>query len=221
MTETDPPAPCIVTAIEPQVRNAERVSIFVDGEFTLGVFAEVVLLAGLRVGQPVSVDDLRALAHKEELRQARECALTYLGYRARSRLEIARRLGRAGFSPEAIEETLIALARVDMVNDAEFSQSWAQARTRSTSRPLGPRRITAELRQKGVERAVIDEALEFLDPALQLELALQAGQKKLHSLRGEEPAAARKKLAAALSRRGFSWEICSQVLDALLRDSDE
>ena len=58
-----------------------------------------------------------------------------------------------------------------------------------------------ELRQKGVERAVIDQALEFLDPAMELELALQAGRKKLNSLRGEEPAAARKKLAAALSRR--------------------
>lgn len=219
MTELDPSAASVVTAIEPQVRSPERVSIFVDGQFTLGVFAEVVILAGVKVGERVSVDDLRALAHAEELRRARDTALVFLGYRARSRLEISRRLSRAGYSPEAIEETLVALARMNLVNDAEFSNSWARARTRS--KPLGPNRIKAELRQKGVDRDVIDQALEFLDPALQLELALQAGRKKLDSLRGEEPAAARKKLAAALSRRGFSWDICSKVLDTLLRESEE
>ena len=219
MAKQSSPETSVVTAIEPQVRNAERVSIFVDGEFALGAFAEVVLLAGLKVGQRVSVEELRALAHAEEVRRARDTALTYLGYRARSRLEISRRLGRAGYSPEAIEETLTSLAKVDLVNDAEFSHSWARARTRS--KPLGPNRIAAELRQKGVERAVIDQALEFLDPAMELDLALQAGRKKMDSLRGEDPAAARKKLAAALSRRGFSWEVCSRVIETLLRDPEE
>lgn len=219
MSEPVSPATSVVTAIEPQVRNPDLVSVFINGQFALGVFTDVIVLAGLKVGQHVSIDDLRTLAHTEELRRARDTALTFLGYRARSRLEISRRLSRAGYSPEAIEETLAALARMNLVNDAEFSQSWARARTRS--KPLGPNRIAAELRQKGVEREVIDQALEFLDPALELELALQAGRKKLDSLRGEEPAAARKKLAAALSRRGFSWEVCSKVLDTLLSDSEE
>lgn len=205
-----------ITAIEPQVKNPSRVSIFVDGEWALGVHAEVAVTAGLRVGQAVSVPDLQALARSEELCRARDTALQHLGYRARSRVELQRRLARKGYEPELIEEALEALSRSGLINDAEFSQSWVRART--GSRPMGPNRIAAELRQKGVERELIEQALEPVDPELELALALKVGRKKVEQLRGEDVPIARRKLASALMRRGFSWEVSARVLDILLRD---
>jgi regulatory protein len=209
-----------ITAIEAQVKNRERVSIFVDGEFALGMHAEVAAQAGLRVGDAASVAELEKLARAEELRRVRESALSYLGYRARSRAEIQRRLAQKGYDPELIQEALEALARSGLVNDAEFSQAWVRARTASRSRPLGPNRIAAELRQKGVERELIEEALQPVDPAAELDLALRVGRQKVEQLRGEDRPTARRKLGAALMRRGFGWEVCSRALDILLTDEE-
>lgn len=214
-----PPESSRITAIEPQVKRPDRVSVFVDGEFALGVHAEVAAGAGLRVGQTVSVPELQEVARREELRRARESALQLLGYRARSRAEIQRRLERKGYEPELVQEALEALSRSGLINDAEFSQSWVRART--GSRPMGPARIAAELRQKGVDRELIQEALEPLDPDTEMDLALAVGRQKVEQMHGEDPRAARRKLGSILMRRGFSWDVTSRVLDILLRDDAE
>jgi regulatory protein len=215
----EPLEPSVITAIEPQVRHADRVSVFVDGEFTAGMHVEVAAAAGLRVGLPISAEDLKALARAEELRRVRESALYFLGHRARSEQEMRRRLARHGYDPELIDEALLQLKRGGLVDDAEFSQSWVQART--GSRPYGRNRLTAELRQKGVDREQIDQALEQVSPEAELELALRVGRQKLEHLRDEEPVAAGRKLTAALMRRGFGWSICARVRDRLLGESDE
>jgi regulatory protein len=207
-----------ITAIEPQVRDPARVSVYVDGEFAVGVHSEVAAAVGLRVGQAVSVPDLQALARAEERRRARDSALALLGYRARSREELRRRLDRKGYAPEVVEETVASLERSGLINDAEFSQAWVRQRT--GARPMGPRRLAAELRQKGVEREIVQEALEAVDPERELDLALTVGRQKVEQMRGEDPRSARRKLASALMRRGFSWEVSARVLDILLRPDD-
>ena len=212
------PERSVITAIEPQVRRPDRVSVFVDGEFALGMHAEVAAMSRLRVGQAVSVTELQELARAEELRQARESALQLLGYRARSRKELQQRLARKGYEPELIEEALDLLERSGLINDAEFSQEWVRART--GGRPMGRTRIAAELRQKGVDRELIDEALERVDPDQELGLALRVGRQKIEQLHGEDPPTLKRKLSAALVRRGFGWEISAKVLDILLKESD-
>jgi regulatory protein len=213
-----PPERSTITAIEPQVKHPDRVSVFVDGEWVLGMHAEVAAAAGLQVGQAMTVSQLQALTRSEEGRRVRESALAFLGYRARSRAELRRRLQRKGYDPELVEETLEGLARSGLINDAEFSQSWVRART--GSRPMGPNRLAAELRQKGVDRDLIDQALEAVNPDVELDLALEVGRRKVEQLRGEDVQSARRKLAASLMRRGFSWDICARVLDIVL-SSDE
>jgi regulatory protein len=204
-----------ITAIEPQVKRPDRVSIFVEGEFCLGVHAEVAITAGLRVGQTVNVPELQALARSEEKRQARDSALRLLGYRARSRSELKQRLERKGYDPELIEETLELLHRGGFIDDAEFSRAWVRSRT--GARPMGPTRIAAELRQKGVERELIQDALEPVSPETQLNLALAVGRRKAEQLHGEDVRVARRKLSSALMRRGFTSDVCAKVLDIVLR----
>lgn len=207
-----------ITAIEPQARNRDRVNVFLDGDWAAGVHAEVAAAAGLRVGQIITTDQLQELSRSEEMRKVRESALRLLGYRARSRAELRQRLLQKGFESSLVDEVLAALDRSGLINDAEFSESWVRART--GSRPMGRTRIAAELRQKGVDREVIDEALRTVDPDVEMDLALAVGRRKMEQLRDVDLHSARRKLAAALMRRGFPSEVCVRVLDILMR-SDE
>lgn len=213
--------PSSITSIEPQKKYPDRVSVFVDGEFVIGVHIEVIAIAGLWVGQPISVPELQTLAAREEARKARESALNLLGVRARSRKELRDRLLQKGFAPEAADEALQGLERSGFVNDAEFSEAWVRGRT--GGRPMGPNRLSAELRQKGVDRELIDQALQAIDPEMELDLALTVGRQKVEQFRGKTPQEqreGRRKLAALLQRRGFSWNTCTRVLDILLNDDE-
>jgi len=207
-----------ITAIEPQARNRDRFNVFVDGEWVTGVHAEVAAASGLRVGQVISGDQLQALSQAEETRKVRESALRLLGYRARSRAELRQRLLQKSYESGVVEEVLAALDRCGLINDTEFSEAWVRSRT--GSRPQGRNRIAAELRQKGVARDVIDEALKSVDPDTEMDLALAVGRRKMEQLRDEDLYAARRKLGSLLLRRGFGGEVCVKVLDILLRNED-
>jgi regulatory protein len=162
---------------------------------------------------------LRELARAEEIRRAGDLALQFLGYRARSRAEVRRRLGRKGYEEEVIDQVIDRLTRNGLIDDTQFTEAWVRAR--STGRAMGPRRIAWELRQKGVDAELVREAVDRIDPETELGMALQIGRQKAESVRGEPMQVARLKIAAALQRRGFSWEVTTRVLDILLAPGEE
>src|SRR6059036_2017225 len=127
-----------ITGIEPQQRHPDRVSLFVDGAFVLGVDREVAVSLGLTVGQPIDEARLREVTRAEEMRQAIDRALQFLSSRARSRTEIRRRLVRQGYEEEIIDQVIARLAQGGLIDDEQFTEAWVRAR--STGRPMGPRR---------------------------------------------------------------------------------
>jgi regulatory protein len=208
-----------VTAIEAQ-RRAGRVSVFLDGEFALGMHEEVAEALGLRTGQELSPDELQAMVRAETRRRAKENALRLLGFRARSRDELRRRLERKGYESVVIDDVLAELVSSQLLDDTQFTRAWVEART--TGRPMGRQRIAWELRQKGVDPETIGEALEARSsPDAELGLAMTVGRQTVERVRGMERQAARRKLAAALQRRGFSWSVTAVVLERLLPGGQE
>ena len=94
--------PGTVTALTRQRRDPQRVNVFLDGAFALGLAEEVVVKAGLRKGRFLSLEALEGLRAEDAGLRARRLALDYLAHRARTRAEVRRRLGRAGFAePDA------------------------------------------------------------------------------------------------------------------------
>jgi regulatory protein len=208
-----------VTAIEPQ-RRADRVSIFLDGEFAVGVHQDVATALGVRIGREIALADLEALVRAETRRRAMEACFRLLSYRARSRDELKRRLERRQVDSAIIDEVLTELGRLGMIDDELFARAYVDGR--SGARPMGRQRIAWELRQKGVAAETIREALEAREePEQELGLAMTAGRQIVRRLGREEPAVARRRLAAALQRRGFGWSVVAVVLDQLLpEDAD-
>src|SRR5258708_9977245 len=147
-----------ITSLEPQVNNPERINLYVDGRFLLGVNAEIVLKMGLQVEQELLPEQLEQLRSEEAEQQAVDRALNYLSFRPRSREEVRRYLRRKETPPEIIEAALARLDRLDFVNDRAFAQYWIE--TREQFNPRGARAIKHELRMKGVDREVVDELVD-------------------------------------------------------------
>src|SRR5207237_559886 len=130
---------CTVTAIEPQVRRAGRVSVFIDGNFAVGLSEEVAASLGLHVGQVLTEDELSAMVAAETRRRTLDSALRLLGYRARSRAEMRQRLLRKGYDEAIVDEALGWLEEHRLLDDVQFSQAWVEAR--SEARPMGRERL--------------------------------------------------------------------------------
>jgi regulatory protein len=206
-----------ITAIEPQRLHPERVNVHVDGAFRLGLSAELVLAEPLRVGDEVDEARLAQLEVKDQAWKARDAALSLLSYRARTSVELKRRLKRKGFDDEVAAATVERLDRLGVVDDAAFAESFVRDRVRL--RPHGVRRLGQELRAKGVDedvaRAAIAEVMER-EGANELDLA-RAAAARWKPRPNEDPAAARRRLTGFLARRGFAGDAVREVVREKLR----
>lgn len=206
------PGPFTITAIEPQKRQKNRRSIYVNGRFVAGVDEEVALELGLKVGMPVDGDWLAEVLRAEELRKAREAALTLLDYRARTGKELERRLLLKGYSEETVAHVIEKLKSVDFINDERFTADWVASRI--GNRPMGRSRMMWELRKKGIDPETVDQALEQVDDDKETQMAFTLAEKKLGAKSLTDPETKRR-LADFLRRRGFHWEVISRVLDQI------
>lgn len=202
-----------ITALQPQSRNPNRINVFVDGQFLLGVNTLIVLQMGLEVNQEISADQLEELRREEALQQAVDRALNYLSFRPRSREEVRLYLRRKETPPELIDAVLTRLDALNLVNDRSFASFWLENREQFS--PRGAQALRNELRRKGVEREVVDE---LVDEEKDEERALLAGRKKALSLirlPDMDYATFRTRLGSFLQRRGFGYEVTARTVRTL------
>ncbi|GAC1473378.1 MAG: RecX family transcriptional regulator [Chloroflexota bacterium] len=191
----------VVTLLEPQRRDPERVNVYLDGEFAFGTSRLIVAAYHLVVGSTLTQEETHALRHDDGVDQAFNAALNLLSYRPRSAGEIRQYFRQKGIDARTAEAALEKLAGIGLVNDHEFARFWIENRT--NIRPRGSRAIQAELRQKGLEPEIIEGALaERGDEA---DLAYTAGLKKLRAYSSYSGKEFTRRMLGFLERRGFAY----------------
>jgi regulatory protein len=203
-----------ITALQPQVGNKRRVSVFLDGNFLFGLSKETVGAFGLHVGREVDRADLDRIAFEEQLHEARQYAFLLLSYKARTTSELRQRLGRKGFSPDIVSRTLQRLAELKMVDDAGFARRFTEDRI--TVGHKGKWRVRGELLKRGVAKEHIEDALATAPD--EKTAAREVAEKYLSRNRRLEPDILKRRLYAFLARRGFSPDTIHRVIRV---DSDE
>ena len=138
-----------------------------------------------------------------DLGQAKGQALYYLKFRSRSSAEIDGYLKRKGFQQHVRDEVLSWLQELRYIDDLQFARDWIQNRNRT--KPVGQRRLIQELRQKGISKETIEEAVEeFRASVDERELALKVAADRVRVYARGDSQTAKRKLAAYLLRPGFS-----------------
>jgi regulatory protein len=143
--------------------------------------------------------------------QARALCLRLLTARARTRAELAGQLKKRGYPDDVSTKVLDRLAKVGLVNDADFAEQWVQSRRASAGK--GNRALAAELRTKGLDDDVIETALSGIDGATEYDRAVKLVRSRLRreSLDGDQAKVARR-LVGILARRGYSEPLSFDVV---------
>jgi regulatory protein len=204
-----------ITALCAQATDPQRVNVFVNGEFAIGVSLTTVVRAGLHVGKVVSEAEYAQLEQAEQVDRAVHAALRSLEARPRSSDEIRERLRRKAFAPAVIEAAIERLSELSLIDDAAFARFWVE--NRQASRPRGVAALRAELQRKGIDRAVADAVLRDQrlvgDETVQALALARAALRKYASL--PDRATFERRMAGYLQRRGFSFETIRPIVAQL------
>lgn len=201
-------------------RRSDRVAVHFEDADKLELPTEIAVRWQLRKGQQLSPEDLASLTAESMAWRCKEAALLLLSYRPRTEWEIGHRLRRKDFPEPVVEECVASLKRSGLLDDAAFAD--LAARDRLRARPVGRRKLEADLRARGVAGGLAAQAADrAIDEADGSETDLaRAAARKFRKRAGEDPMATRRRLYAFLGRRGFSAEATRQVVEETVSADD-
>jgi regulatory protein len=197
-----------ITALTRQKRNPDRINVFLDDEFAFGLAA--ITAVSLRIGQTLTANQIDTLQASDLEEKAKKIAIGFIEYRPRSLQETRRHLKKKDYPEDVIEHVLERLEAVELLNDTAFARYWVEQR--ETFKPRSKMALQQELRQKGVARDVIEEAVAEIDELAAASKAAHSKARRWYSLPWQE---FRKKLSGFLQRRGFSYAVISEVTKTL------
>lgn len=174
-----------ITNISPQQKNTNRVNIFVDGSYRLSLDIFQITDLGIRVGGEYSENELLKIESESLFGKVYGRALEYSLSRPHSAKEIrdylwkktrstkrlikptekqiaqgiyqSKVIEKPGIPQEIADRVFDRLTEKGYVDDYKFTEFWVE--NRNLSKGISMRKISNELRAKGVEVSIIDEIL--------------------------------------------------------------
>ncbi|NUR33691.1 MAG: RecX family transcriptional regulator [Gemmatimonadaceae bacterium] len=213
--EEDRPLPRggTITGIVASPRAPGRFTVMVDGKSgpTLGLEAIErlhLVVGGSTLGREQDVAD------EAEALRVYDRAATMLAARGRAARDLEKMLVRKGEQPELARKAVERLTAQGFLDDAVYARSFV--RSKSSGAGLARRRLEQELGRKGVDRAVVAEAIDEVFEEEERDEAASAealARKRSRTLRDADPRATRRRLYAYLARRGYSVDVINEALD--------
>ena len=188
--------------------------MYLEGGDLLRVTGAELLRFGLYKGMdltPELVVELQAAAQKSQLKQT---AARMASGRMLSKKEVQRRLTKKGADEEEAAEMADWLESLGAVDDAGYAGAVAR---HYGAMGYGAGRVRQELMRRGVPRELWDEALAQLPPAGEAIRRFLDAKLRGRAMTPEES----RRLAAALQRRGFSWNDIRPALNERGQEIDD
>lgn len=198
-----------ITAIKKQKRNSNRVNIYLDDEFSFGLY--VIHAVRLKIGQTLSASEIDALQYEDQIEAAFQTALTFIAYKPRTVFDVRKKLSDGGYPGQIVETILEKLLEKDYLNDKQYAENWIE--NKSINKPRSKKLIRLELRQKNIDQEIIDDAVSQMDS--EDKLAVRAAEKYHKRLSNFDEEIFKRRLTGYLSRRGFSYSTTKPIVNEM------
>lgn len=203
----------IITKIEAQKRSKDRVNIYVDEEYFMAVYAELVYTHSLKKGMEIDKESLENLLHDEMYMKAKNKALTILSKSDQSEKKLKEKLLN-DFDENIVEDVIDFLKGYTLINDNLLAEKIVHDNMNLSK--FGKNKIKQNLYNKGIAASDIQDALSQIDPDDEYENAKYLAGKRLKRLKGEDKNKINQKIYQHLAYKGFSYDIIKRVLRELL-----
>lgn len=149
---------------------------------------------------------------------AREVALRRLDARACTRAELLGAITSRGFGPDTAQEVLDRLEAVGLVDDRAYAVAFVRDRFAGTGK--AGRALVEDLRRRGLDPEVIEEAMGQVGRDDEVERARELVAAKARSVAGLDRDRAFRRLTSMLARKGYAPGVCVRVVTESLDGLD-
>ena len=200
----------IITKIEIQKKNKERVNKYLDEEYAFSISAELVYKENLKVKDVVDIEKLKSVADKESYLRCKNSALKIIERSYKTEKEVIEKLQMKGYEQNHIEASIEFLKEYKFLNDDYYAEAFIKDKLNSK----GSQRIKQDLIKKGIPRDKIEEKLEGIDKIAEKNTARVLANKKLRIIQKSENDTYKisGKLYRFLISKGYTYDVVKEVV---------
>lgn len=208
----------VITKIEIQKRNKDRVNIYLDNEYAFSISAELVYKENLKVKDIVDTEKLKHVADKEAYIRCKNSALKIVERSYKTEKEVREKLQSKGYEEKYVESAIEFLKEYKFLNDDYYAEAFIRDKLNSK----GSQRIKQELIRKGISREIVEEKLEYIDKEDEKNKAKELAEKKLRVIQKSEKDTYKisGKLYRFLISKGYSYDIVKEVVKDVMSIDD-
>lgn len=201
-----------ITAISQQVKRQDRYSIYIDGEYSLSLSSAQLLESAIATGDELEPKRIVELVELSGYGKMLDRAYNYLSFRPRSTKEARDYLSKKGCDQPTITKIIDALTDQKLLDDRNFADIWVTERRQFQLKSR--RQLEYELRQKGIDKDVIEGSLSEITDRETSTIKELVEKKSLINKYGSK-----QKLISYLGTKGFSYNDIRAALEQLEQES--
>ena len=192
--------------IKSKAGNGNKIHVYIDNEYVLTVYDDYWHQNGFKDGETITEEELASLKEEAGFRLAYEKGLDYLTRRSYAKKELFYKL-RTKYGDEASERAIEKLSYFGYLNDEEFAKMYAKHLLET--KKFDVRRISTELKLKGIDREIIENVMKTLDNEPIQRIIEMLSTKFSNGFKDEKT---KKRFIAKLQRMGYSWSDIKSAL---------
>lgn len=206
----------VITKIEVQKKNKDRVNVYINEEFSFACSMELVYTCNLSKDKEINIDSLKEIIDKDNLIKCKSYALRVLEKTYKTERQIFDKLLQKEYEEKVIDKTIDFLKEYKFIDDEKYTEAYIKDKVKSQ----GKNKIKYALINKGISETLVKEKLSYLDKGIEENTALKLAEKKYRLLVKNESDIRKiyKKLGDYLVRNGYNLDITQNILNNIVKD---
>lgn len=179
---------------------------------SLELFEEVILKNNLLIKKDIDSSDINFIINDQQFYSCYYDILKMIRVRPRSIYEVKTKMIKDKYDEELVLDVIEKVKKQGYLDDKLFATSYINNQIITTNH--GPRRISSDLKKKGVSSSVINEVISIYDNYVEEEKVSKIIDKMIKSNRNKGNNYLRRKIYNDLLRDGFSKSIVDKVISS-------
>lgn len=165
-----------------RTRTPGRYNIYLNDEFAFAVDEKVLIKYDLFPETEFTTEEIEDIKAAEFEQKAYQTALKYATGQMRSKMQVILKLKEKEFPNQIVGKVITRLELANVLDDRLFAEMYVNSAVHSGK--LGPKGVAQKLKQMGIDRFIIEDALvEYLeeDQAVAIEQQVEKLMQKYHN----------------------------------------
>ncbi|NFD84383.1 recombination regulator RecX [Clostridium botulinum] len=203
----------IITKIEVQKRNKDRVNVYIDEEFNFACSSELIYYHNLKNGKVIDENSLNDIIKEDNYIKAKGYALKYIEKSLKTESQVKEKLYLKEYDEDTVNKVIRFLKDYNFIDDDKYCDMYIREKLNI----YGRNKIKYTLLNKGVKENIVIEKINNINEEKEKKVAYELAEKKykIMILREKDKFKIYKKIWPYIISRGYNSNIAEWIINEL------